>query len=408
MVNGSITVENSAGRTRRFLNSNFPGLAPDSLQILILDQPLPHPENWHAGELHCHSDYSNDPVEFGASLKVLQEAGQALGLGYVVCTDHSYDFYYQKTRYMDRTDPSLNFQSYRNEAFELNKTAHKTKPILIPGEEVSCGNHLGENVHLLVAGHPEFLPGLGDGGRRWLNNRPDLTIDQVLERLGETPCFAAHPRVKVGSLERFIFRRGMWNDQDLTPLNTTRPINGLQFWNGTRGRDFVEGRKFWIKHLLTGKRLYPIGANDAHGDLNRNIGVKTPLFSLYQNRNHVFGNVRTVVKSQDKTIEGIQKGLRTGAIFCTDGPYLNLSQELGKILIEARSITVYGAFEKLNIYAGHLGADKEVNVGQWNWVESGPMEFSDSITAPTGAAYIRAEALTATKKFALTAPLFLN
>lgn len=409
-LTGKITVENKAGRKRTFLNSNFPGISPSPLLIKLLSASLPYPEGWHAGEMHCHSDYSNDPVEYGAPLEVLQQAGASLGMGFVLCTDHSYDFYYRKTRYMEPTDPDANFQAYRSEAMGLNQVVREDGlglPLMIPGEEVSCGNHLGENVHLLVAGHPDFLPGLGDGGRRWLNNKPDLKIGEVLERLGGTPCFAAHPRAQVGALEKFVFRRGMWHEPDLRPAGASRGIEGLQFWNGQRGKDFREGREFWVSQLLAGRRVFPIGANDAHGDLNRNIGVRTPLFSLYENRNHVFGNVRTVVKSAKKSLEGIQDGLRSGQILCTDGPFLSLEMEEGIILVAARSSEDFGTFEKVSVLAGRKGDRSETLVGEWT-LDDGPLDFSQFTAPPSGAFYIRAEARTATKRFALTSPLFLN
>lgn len=414
-LTGKITVENRAGKRRTFLNANFPGITPSPLRIRLLKDFLPYPEGWYAGEMHCHSDYSNDPVEFGAPLEVLQQAGASLGLGFVLCTDHSYDFYYRKVRYMETTDPESNFQSYRSDAERLNQAVREGigLPVMIAGEEVSCANHLGENVHLLVAGHGTFLPGLGDGGRRWLNNRPDLRIGEVLERLGDTPCFAAHPRVKVGALEKFVFRRGMWHDQDISPsgMSGGKPagVAGLQFWNGRRGKDFQEGRAFWVKHLLAGERLLPIGANDAHGDLNRNIGVKTPLFSLYENRNHVFGKVRTVVQAGRKSVEGIQAGLRRGATCCTDGPFLSLTREGSGLRAWARSIQDFGSLEKVTVLAGRKGASAETRIAEWNLdQEKGPLDFSGTADLPEGATYARAEARTASKRFALTSPLFLT
>src|SRR5690606_15056993 len=204
-----------------------------------------------------------------------------------------------------------------------------------------------------------FLPGLGDGGRRWLNNKPDLRIQEVLERLGGTPCFAAHPRSRIGAVERFLFRRGMWHAQD---LDSGGAVQGLQFWNGHRGPDFVEGRSFWVEQLLRGKRLSPIGANDAHGDLNRNIGVKTPLFSLYQNRKHVFGNVRTVVHSEQRTLAGIQRGLTSGRLFCTDGPFLDLRRESAGLRLVGASSDDYGGLRKISVLAGKKGDSPEFPV----------------------------------------------
>lgn len=412
-ITAKITVENKAGKRRTFLNSNFPGITPSPLRVRLLKAFLPYPEGWYAGEMHCHSDYSNDPVEYGAPLEVLQQAGASLGMGFVLCTDHSYDFYYHKTRYMEPTDPHDNFRNYRSEAERLNQAVREGfgLPVILAGEEVSCGNHRGENVHLLVAGHKDFLPGHGDGGRRWLNNKPDLSVGEVLERLGDTPCFAAHPRAGIGAVERFIFRRGMWHEPDLSPKGAARSdargVNGLQFWNGHRGDDFQAGRAFWVQQLLAGKRLFPIGANDAHGDLNRNIGVKTPLFSLYENRRHVFGHVRTVVRSGRKSVEDIQAGLRQGHIVCTDGPFLSLGCEEGTLLASARSSEDYGGLEKIALFAGRKGGTAETLVKEWD-LEKGPLDFSEFAALPAGATYVRAEARTSSKRFALTSPLFLG
>jgi hypothetical protein len=405
-LNLRIRAERPDGASQSFLNANFPGITPTPLHIRFLSAPLPYPTDWHAGELHCHSDYSNDPVEYGAPLPVLQEAGIALGLGYVVCTDHSYDFYYDRRRYMQPIDPESNFEEYRQAALALN-AARPGATLVIPGEEVSCGNHLGENVHLLVAGHPRFLPGLGDGGRRWLNNKPDLTVGEVLERAQGTPCFAAHPRSRVGSLERFIFRRGMWHERDLHPSGTSRGVDGLQFWNGHRGRDFTEGRAFWVARLLAGDRISPIGSNDAHGDLNRCIGVKTPLFSLYQNRNHVYGHVRTVVHAPEPTLAGIQRGLASGRLCCTDGPFLELDPTADPFRLLARSTADYGPLARVSVWAGQRGETRETLVRTWTWDKAGPMELRETLSPPSGAAYMRAEALTVDRFFALGSPAYL-
>ena len=157
---------------------------------------------------------------------------------------------------------------------------------------------------------------------------------------------------------------------------------------------------------MAGKRLSPIGANDAHGDLNRNIGVKTPLFSLYQNRNHVFGHVRTVVESKAKTLAGIQAGLSSGKLFCTDGPFIDLRREASKGRIEVRTTMDFGALEKVTLLAGRKGDAKEFSVQEWQWPKDGPLHFSEAFGIPTGVAYVRAEALTSGKRFALASPLF--
>ena len=62
--------------------------------------------------------------------------------------------------------------------------------------------------------------------------------------------------------------------------------------------------------------MLPIGGNDAHGDLNDMTAVDLPLLSLKHTRAHIFGNVRTVVKLDERTGEALQtrdeRGERSG------------------------------------------------------------------------------------------------
>ncbi|MFC1585415.1 hypothetical protein ACFL5V_07705 [Fibrobacterota bacterium] len=409
LINAKIVVENKKGRRREIFNSNLSGLGHTPLVLEMLRDPLPYPENWFAGETHCHSSYTSNPIEFGAPLKVLQETADALGLGYVVCTDHSWDFYYDKDNFMANIDPGVKWQQYRREALDLN-TNKETLPLIIPGEEISCGNHLGQNVHMIVMGYPDFIPGLGDGGRRWLNNRPCRTIREVLEEIGNTPCFAAHPRVRMALMERFIFRRGIWHEKDITPNPPAGKLTGLQFWNGHRKRDFSLGRTFWVRQLLNGHRLLPAGGNDAHGDLNYHTGVKFPLLSLYLSMNHIFGMVRTLVQTQGNHrvgIDDIQQGMRKGNQICTDGPFLSLELEGSRLTVTARSITGFGDLHKIHLFSGAKGEPKETVVKSWVH-EPGVFEFQDSLTVDKSVDYLRAEGWTWKDKLAITSPVFLN
>jgi hypothetical protein len=229
----------------------------------------------------------------------------------------------------------------------------------------------------------------------------------VLERAQGVPCFAAHPRSRIGGLERFVFRRGMWHTKDLRPEGSPRGVDGLQFWNGHRGSDYAEGREFWIARLLAGERISPIGANDAHGDLNRCIGVKTPLFSLYQNHNHLYGHVRTVVRTQDRTVAGIQSALAGGRLCCTDGPFLHLGNGTDGFEADARTTSDFGPFAKISVWAGRKGEAKEVPVKTWTWDSAGPLQVRERVSPPGGIAYLRAEAITTEKRFVLTAPVYL-
>jgi len=196
----------------------------------------------------------------------------------------------------------------------------------------------------------------------------------------------------------------MWNDEDL-PGSPSRSPKGLQFWNGHSGLDFREGRAFWVQQLLAGKRLFPIGANDAHGDLNQNIGVKTPLFSLYQARNHVFGRVRTVVRTAERSLAGIQEGLRA-PVCCTDGPYADLTQEGDRARILAATTSDFGPLRRLSVFVGKKGAAKEEVLLDRVADSGGPLTIDETFDFPSGWSYLRAEARTASGYLAITSPLF--
>lgn len=398
---GWITAENARGKAVRFLCHNFPGLEKRPLEIRLLEHALPHPQGWFAGEMHCHSEFSSDPVEFGAPLRLMQETANSVGLDFVLCTDHSYDFNYRRDRFLEFTNADVNFAEYQKQAYALN-SERPDFPTLVPGEEVSCGNSRGENVHLLVFGHEKFLPGLGDGGRRGFNNHPDLSLTEVLNRLNGVPTFAAHPKAKIGWLERKIFRRGEWREEDVVSPS----LRGLQFWNGNLGADYRDGKAFWIQQLLQGRKILPIAANDAHGDFNQNIGVKLPLISLYQARSHVFGKVRTMVPSPTKSIADLRTAFLGESCVCTDGPFVNLTFENSRVKVEASSSGDFGSLQSVVIYGGKTGAQEEVLCKEWRFNEA-TMGLDETLPAPVFD-YIRVEAVTRNGNRALSSALFIS
>ena len=157
------------GKAKVFSRWNYPGLKPAPLKIQVLAEEPPKAPGFVAGEMHCHTHYSADHVEHGASPKVLQQAAKAIGLDFVSCTDHAYDFAYTTEDYTKEAEsPLTRFDALREEIRELNQAADM--PLMIAGEEVSAGNSKGENVHMTALGPEGYLPGLGDCGRNWLDN----------------------------------------------------------------------------------------------------------------------------------------------------------------------------------------------------------------------------------------------
>lgn len=408
---GWITVENARGQRRMLENHNLPGLAPSPLEIHLLDSPLPYPQGWRAGEMHCHSEFSSDPVEFGAPLDLMRQTADAVGLDFVLCTDHSYDFQYRRDRYLEECDAGQNFREYQAQAQALNRQ-YPEGAVLVPGEEISCGNSRGENVHLLAFGHADFVPGIGDGGRRGFRNRPDLTVAEALEILGDTPSFAAHPKAGIGWLERKIFRRGEWRAEDLAGSAAASPsgrsVRGLQFWNGHIGSDYRNGKAFWIGELLRGHRLLPIGANDAHGDFNRNTGVRFPLVSLRQGRNHVFGRVRTLVSAAGRDADSLRDAFTGDRCVCTDGPFAELVRsDDGALRVAAYSTGDFGSLLSVTVYGAAAGETEERVLADWSFAEDeGPIHFEERIPFPLSSGYARLEAITRRGRRAMTSAVF--
>ncbi|MDR3001337.1 MAG: hypothetical protein LBU89_08750 [Fibromonadaceae bacterium] len=352
---------------------NYPFLPPKPLMINFLKEEPPKPDGWLAGETHCHSSFTMDSMEFGAAPAVLQKAAKSIGLDFVCITDHSYDL---------RNETK--FQTMKNEIAELNSAG---MPLLIPGEEISCGNADEHNVHLLTFRNENYVEGHGDGGRRWWNTDPDLPIQKAIEKSG-TFCFAAHPKLQMLLAEKILLKRGHWSYKDLTK----NKISGIEFWNGFRGRDFYEGRKLWIKCLLSGHKLLPLGGNDAHGDLNSYTAVKKPFWSLKHNHEHVFGVVRTVLPNTGK----IPFSELPENLYITDGPALWFNN----FTLHAKSTEDFGIFLSITIFRGKNGFE-EAEEMQIN--NSLSFDFEISLN---NSLYVRAECETTMGKFAMTSAIF--
>ena len=419
-----LTIERE-GKSQTFERWNLPRLKPVPLRFKVLNETLPIAPGYAAGEMHCHTHYSADHVEYGATPEVLQLAAKAVGLDFVNCTDHAYDFAFTQEDYTKEADsPVPRFQKLREEiaALPVKDENGGDMPLMLAGEEVSAGNSKGENVHMTVLAPEGYLPGLGDCGRYWLENRPTRSIKQILN-MTEAHCFAAHPFQQMGLLEKFVFRRGYWKPEDLQ-LKNKHSIRGLQFWNGIRDEGFKLGREFWINELGKGNYLLPIGGNDAHGDLNSMTAVDLPLISLKHTRAHTFGNVRTVVKLDERTGEALQTRDESDAkqefpltladinaaftadnCYITDGPALWWERNDNGITFHARSNKeTGGGFRYIRIYGrriqpnGKFAPEEEVMIGS---LVAAP-DHADIPVATLGFAYVRAECETATHKFALT------
>lgn len=400
-----ITVKRKSPKESRrtYKRWNLPFLKPEPLLIRVLEKELPKAPGYVVGETHCHSYYSADHVEFGATPLVLQQAAKAVGLDFVSVTDHAYDFAFDHVEYTKDAEPLTRFDLLKQEVKTLQKN-----PLIIAGEEVSAGNSKGENVHVTALGTDNYIPGLGDCGRYWLNNKPTLKISQMLD-MTDAPCFAAHPFQQMNALEKFVFRRGYWDRKDLC-LDSKNPICGFQFWNGLLDEGFKMGREFWLEELRHGNFILPIAGNDAHGDLNDSTSNALPLFALRHTRDHVFGFARTAVKIDGELTEQNLKAafLKKSPTYITNGPALWFEQNAGVTTLFAKSNSELGAFRYVKIFGRKRLANNALSQHEELLPESlvAAAENTSVKVNASGFAYVRAECETSSstgeKRFAMT------
>jgi hypothetical protein len=294
-----------------------------------------------------------------------------MGLSFFCVTDHSYDLDDRIDDYLTN-DPQLpQWRALQTTVEELNRRNNGF--VVLRGEEVSCRNAKGENVHLLLYGNHEFVPGSGDSAEVWLQTRSALSIGEILSSLNKRcVAAAAHPRERVPRLQRLLLGRGSWSEEDFQHDT----LRGIQFANGSWDAGFTEGYHLWIRLLLQGKRLYAYGGNDAHGNFNRFRQVKIPFVSLQEKDQQLFGFIRTGV-FLDRAISeaAVLDALQAGRCIVTDGPVLNLQlasdtagtrigstisfEQAVHIQVVARSSVDYGAIGLLRVLRGTIGAAEE-------------------------------------------------
>ncbi|MCD4814777.1 MAG: CehA/McbA family metallohydrolase, partial [Methanosarcinales archaeon] len=321
-------------------------LDPDSdthshFNVNIASDTLPALTNWHAGDTHYHSSYTDNLVEFGFPVEATVEAGKVIGLDWNAITDHSFDIRDSKT-----SDSNHKFNTLKSDVSSYNTGSYR----LILGEEVSCYGH--ENppnpqvprgvVHFLIFGMEnfnnvrgtglDFIPGGHDekpeGGLTW--NLEDV-IDAVNSQGGVS--YAAHPEGHRDA-SAAAFDRVPWITEDYDLVG----YNGLQVWNmidSDNERDL--GLEQWKRLLLNGRKdIFIAGGSDAHGDFSHATTVIGPM-------DNAFGKVRTYIYCEEFTEEGILNALKNGHSIMTDGPLVifNITNERSETAIIGNEITGY-------------------------------------------------------------------
>lgn len=395
-------------RQCRIVNDNLPGLSHTPLKVVQSGHPLPRLPGWHFGDLHAHTFFTEDQVEFGAPLAAYPELGHAQGLSFAFAADHAYDLDDPPNSYFVR-DPELRkFHARAEELASLNER-FRDQFVLLPGFELTVANHRGRNVHLLMLGQTEFLPGSGDSAEKWLRTKSELSVGRALARL--TPgalAFAAHPASHPPLLQRLLLGRGRWEGADLQ----NDELCGLQVWNGEPSEDFQAALNAWRDGLLEGRRWKIIAGSDAHGNFNRYRQIGFPMIRLEEADRHVFGTVRTGVYCPEGVkAEILLHHLRHGRSFISDGPFADIEiARSGEDAVTARAVALstseFGALNEIKILWGKSGAPSERILLKENaqqrerWGGVIPLEEKEG--------YLRLEVKTDAGRRCLTNPIYFS
>lgn len=294
------------------------------LHVNITPTLYPRIKNLIYGDLHYHTNITDDMVEFGAPLESTHSALKALELDFVCNTDHSYDCD-DKIGSWTETDPNLTKWNHSREVISKINNSDSFENFILPSEELSLHNKDGYIIHALILNNDSFLPGQGDGAEIPFDFTCDFNTETVGQALSKNAlCIAAHPSCPVPFLHKIFFNRGKWEFEDLIHEH----VSGMQIFNGELDEGFYNGIKQWVKLLLNGFKKYIYAGNDAHGNFNKFRQIRIPMVSISEKDAQILGEHRSGIMLTNKfenKIDDTIFSLKNGHCFVTNGPLLLLN-----------------------------------------------------------------------------------
>jgi hypothetical protein len=409
-------------KRKRIIQDNYRTISHSPFKLRVSDNSLPLLPGWHWGDLHLHSNFTEDQVEFGAPIEASALCAKSVGLDFIAITDHSFDF---EDNYFSEDNNENRWE------FFLEKISnHKTNPaefIIMPGEEVSTGNHKNQNVHCLVIGNQTFYSGMGDGAKKLFKNTPTTILADLIQNVrseDKAIIAAAHPFDVPPLSQKVVLNRGFWHLEDLFQ-------DGLDYWqilNGKLDKSFLEALNYWKSALLDGRRIGIIAGNDAHGNFNCYRQINIPLLKITKHRQQLLGVMRTgVFIEKEWNKESLFSALKKKRSVISTGPLISLSGEQNEaqyhigdeikannpfhLTVKANSTKEFGNLGYIYLYHGSLEKKREHHISLNREVFG--FEFDDHLNFKNGLStgYLRAEVFTSKEgwnQFCLTNPIWIK
>jgi len=419
----------TANEDYTLVNNNYPNIENEFLSVFIDPDKRPTLSNFQWGDLHCHSHYTEDQVEFGLPLSLYPKIGRSMGLNFSAITDHSYDLDTTHESWTEEDSDVVKWHDFKSEINTIN--GKNNQFILLPGEEISVDNGRNRTVHMVVLNSDKFFPGSGDSFRKGFFQNTELYYSEVLNKLDQnTLAFAAHPCFRPSRLERILLKRGFWNTHD-----QHNKLTGFQFFNGEYPNSKGNYREKWKQELLKNRHKLIYAGNDSHGFLNRFISIKTPLVSLNNTSEHLYGKMLTGVKNTGNSVDKLINGLKNKPTIVSNGPAIDITlfnhhkkdhatlnifdnenkAEIGEVLqgkpsqlkMEAESTEYFGKISKIKSYVSDYNSDKEIEINTYNTSKYN-FEANLNLESLPKEGYIRSELYTDKNRFAWTNPVWFK
>jgi histidinol phosphatase-like PHP family hydrolase len=317
LINVTVRMEFETAKGLKIVhNDSYPNMKYEPLVCDIQEENI-IPQNWYAGDIHYHSNHTNDQVEFGADIPATAIMAKAMGLSWFAVTDHSYDLDDTEDNYLNQT---TDYPKWQRMCYESRKYSDENLSI-IPGEEASVGNLMNKNIHLLMLNNQNYVSGSGDGAEDWLKVKPEFKHFAAIKYGNPQLAIPAHPFEEIPYFQNKLLNRGDWQVEDFEKMDAKI----IQPFNNNDPKNIQKNLEKWITLLLQGKRLLVTAGNDAHGGFNFAKQITIPFWKIVSSRNQIFGQLMTIVNNSN-----LIEGLKSGKMIVSNGGFLNFSLHSGE------------------------------------------------------------------------------